>query len=205
VLNFRWGTGLEFTAANLEKVELVLHREEFEAWKRLTEPSHIFVMDMGDLFLEQMPENYIVECFIAMGEAPQHTYQLLTKRPERMLTFAETHPHLFTPNIWCGTSVELDLYKPRIDILRKVPCARRFLSCEPLLRGLGKLDLTGIHQVIVGAESGPDRRPFDPQWAREIRDQCLEQRVAFFFKQNSGLRPGTDPYLDGRKWEEFPA
>jgi protein gp37 len=138
-----------------------------------------------------------------MGRADWHQYQLLTKRSERLLKlspFLEWRPH-----IWMGVSVENDDYAFRIDHLRRTAAHVKFLSIEPLLGSMRKLNLRGIDWVIVGGESGPGARPMDPQWVREIRDQCLRARVPFFFKQWGGvLKSRTGRILDGRTWDEMP-
>jgi protein gp37 len=137
----------------------------------------------------------------AAHDLPQHTFQILTKRPERMATW----PGPWPVNVWAGTSVEDRRVIGRIDHLRLVPAAVRFISFEPLIGAVGDVDLSGIHWAIVGGESGPGYRPMDVEWARELRDQCLAQRVAFFFKQSSGPRTEMAPELDGVRWEQYPA
>ncbi|WP_060788940.1 DUF5131 family protein, partial [Geobacillus zalihae] len=156
------------------------------------------------LFHKDVPVEFIQQIFKTMNETPHHTYQILTKRPERLL---ELSPFLdFTPNIWMGTSVENERVTSRIDLLRKVPAKVRFLSCEPLIGPLDNLDLTGIHWVIVGGESGPGARPMQAEWVRSIRDQCQEQRVAFFFKQWGGVQKHrTGRTLDNRTYDEYPS
>ena len=139
-----------------------------------------------------------------MNETPQHTYQVLTKHPERVISLKSRLR--FTPNIWMGTSVENVRVISRIDKLKQVPAMVRFLSCEPLLGPLDKLNLTSIHWVIVGGESGPRARPMEADWVRSIRDQCKNQKVAFFFKQWGGVqkhRFGRE--LDNRTYDEYPS
>ncbi|MBI4362442.1 MAG: phage Gp37/Gp68 family protein [Euryarchaeota archaeon] len=172
-------------------------------WK---EGRRIFVNSMSDLFHAEVPFDFIQRCFDTMREADQHTYQVLTKRPERMLEFAlEALEGPWPPQVWAGTSVENADYKWRIDMLRGVPASTRFLSIEPLIGPMGNLDLEGIHWVIVGGESGPQARPMEAEWAREVRDQCHEAGVAFFFKQWGGTRKKlTGRILDGRTWDEYP-
>lgn len=175
-------------------------------WKR---PSTIFVNSMSDLFHEDVPLDHIAAVFETMREAHWHTFQVLTKRAERL---AELAPMLPWPsNVWMGVSVENQRWTTRIDALRTVPAAVRFLSCEPLLAPL-RLNLSGIHWVIAGGESGPGARPMNPEWARAIRDQCVLKRVPFFFKQwgaynEEGIRKGkgaSGRLLDGRTWDERP-
>jgi protein gp37 len=162
---------------------------------RLNEPLHwikprrIFVCDMADLFHEAVQAEWIEKIFYVMLKAPHHTFQVLTKRPERMQKFISkewrygTGTRTFLPNVWAGTSVENRHFKTRIEWLRATPARIRFLSLEPLLHDLGLVDLRGIDWVIVGGESGPGARPMHPDWVRSLRDQCQARGVAFFFKQ----------------------
>lgn len=167
-------------------------------------PQKIFVNSMSDLFHSQVPEETIRQIFQIMVQAHWHSFQILTKRPARLVRLAPTLP--WARNIWVGTSVELDQLTPRIDLLRRVPTPNRFLSLEPLLGPLPSLNLDGICWVITGGESGPDARPCDPDWVRAIRDQCVARHVAYFHKQWGGRTPkaGGDE-LDGQCWHEFPA
>ena len=169
-------------------------------WK---DSKRIFVNSMSDLYHENVPEEYIRQVFATMNQARWHTFQVLTKRAKRL---AEVGSRLqFGPNIWQGVSVEDQAVAWRIDELRKVPSSIRFLSLEPLIGALPRLDLTGIHWVIVGGESGPGARYMDPAWVGEIRDQCREQGIPFFFKQWGGVfKHRTGRMLDGRTWDEFP-
>jgi protein gp37 len=170
---------------------------------RWRSPRRVFVNSMSDLFHEDVPREFIGRVFGVMQQNPQHTFQILTKRPERA---AELAPSLHWPaNVWMGTSIESDRYYVRIDHLRSIPAAIRFLSCEPLLGPLKGLPLTGIHWVIVGGESGPAARPMERHWVRDIKRQCRQYSAAFFFKQWGGTnkkRTGRD--LDGRTWDELP-
>jgi len=139
-----------------------------------------------------------------MNEADWHTYQILTKRPRRMLEFEHAYGRI-PEHIWLGTSVELADYKTRIDILREIDATVRFVSFEPLLGPMGQLQLNGIGWAIVGGESGPNCRPTCSEWVREIRDQCLGQGVRFFFKQWGGPSPKSGGrVLDGKIWDEYP-
>lgn len=159
---------------------------------------------MSDLFHESMPEDFLKRCFDIMEEADWHVYQVLTKRPHRMLSFVKEYGDL-PDHIWLGTSVELDMYKSRIQILREIPAKTKFISFEPLLGRIGEVDLQGISWAIVGGESGPGYRPIDPCWVREIRRYCKEQGVAFFFKQWGGRTAKSGGRtLDGREWDEYP-
>jgi len=172
--------------------------------KQWKEPRKIFVNSMSDLFHELMPDEYLNECFKVMEEANWHIYQILTKRPERMLEFAKSYGKI-PDHIWLGTSVEMAMYNTRIDILRKVPVHIRFVSFEPLLGPIGKVDLTGIDWAIVGGESGPGHRPIQRAWVVELRKQCLENKVAFLFKQWGGATPKAGGrILDGKTWDQYP-
>ncbi len=166
------------------------------SWKK---PRKIFVNSMSDLMHEDIPPEFVRSIIKVMMEAAWHTFQVLTKRPIRMMDFP------WYPNIWGGTSVESKKYKFRIDVLKRIDLNIRFLSLEPLLEDLGELDLTGISWVIVGGESGPGARPMDAAWVRNIRDQCIDSKVAFFFKQWGGVRKKeTGRELDGKYWDQFP-
>jgi protein gp37 len=163
----------------------------------------IFVNSMSDLFHEEVPETFIQRVFSVMEECPQHTFQVLTKRPERALKLADRLP--WPANVWLGTSVELERYYKRIDQLAAVPAHVRFLSCEPLLGPLACMPLNGIHWVIVGGESGPGARPMEREWVHQIKAQCERADVPFFFKQWGGVRKHeTGRELEGRTWDEMP-
>jgi protein gp37 len=169
-------------------------------WKR---PRMIFVNSMSDLFHKDVPAEFIAECFAVMQRATQHTFQVLTKRPERA---AELASHLPWPsNVWMGTTVENFDYLHRIGALTQIPAVVRFLSLEPLLGPIPQLPLKGIHWVIVGGESGPGARPMQSEWALQIRNRCLEYRTPFFFKQWGGVhKSSTGRELDHRVWDEMP-
>lgn len=170
------------------------------SWRK---PRLIFVNSMSDLFHERIPERYVEQCFDVMRRAEQHTFQVLTKRPERAEAMA--HRLNWTKNIWLGTSVESAAYVERIRVLKRIPAAVRFLSLEPLLGPLSRLPLKGIHWVIVGGESGPNARPMEGDWVRRIQVQCKRAGVPFFFKQWGGVQKGrTGRDLDGRTWDEMP-
>ena len=169
-------------------------------WKR---PRMIFVNSMSDLFHKDVPADFIAECFAVMQQASQHTFQVLTKRPERAAELAASLP--WAHNIWMGTTVENADYVHRIRFLSQIPAAVRFLSLEPLLGPIPRLPLKGIHWVIVGGESGPDARPIEAGWVLQIRNQCVDHNVPFFFKQWGGVqksRAGRE--LDGRIWGDMP-
>lgn len=176
------------------------------AWKK---PQRVFVCSMSDLFHPDVPGSFIESVFDTMLQT-DHTYQVLTKRPQRMASWVTEFlsPALTTKvleNIWLGTSIESDRYTWRVDHLRDTPAEVRFLSLEPLIGPLPSLDLTGIDWVIVGGESGPHSRPIDPGWVRDIRDHCIDLGVAFFFKQWGGRSPKVNGReLDGRTWSDYP-
>ncbi len=172
-------------------------------------PRRIFVNSMSDLFHPEVPDEFIADVFDVMQAAAIHTFQILTKRPERMAKMANALP--WPSNVWAGTSVELNRFAHRVDDLRLVPAAIRFVSCEPLLGEL-RLDLNGIDWIIAGGESGPRARPMRPSWPRALRDQCATAGVAFFFKQwgahdelgKRTTKKAAGRVLDGRTWDELP-
>jgi len=164
----------------------------------------VFVNSMSDLFHARVPLAFIRSVFEVMTDTPQHTYQVLTKRSRRLRRLAHLLP--WPPNIWMGVSVEDTRVLSRVDDLRQVSAAVRFLSCEPLLGPLTGLDLSGVGWLIAGGESGPRHRSMDPDWARQLRDQCLAMGIPFFFKQWGGRTPKEGGrLLDGRVWDEMPA
>jgi protein gp37 len=183
--------------------KLTLHPEMLEAPLKWRGPRTIFVNSMSDLFHEDVGLEFTKRVFDVMNRCPQHTFQVLTKRPGLA---AELAPFLtWSSNIWMGTSVEDDRVLHRVASLRKIPARTRFLSVEPLIGPLPQIPLSGIHWVIVGGESGPGAREMKREWVREIRDLCLERRVPFFFKQWGGVnKKKTGRILDGRTWDEMP-
>lgn len=190
--------------------DLTLRPERIEQPLQWRRPRLIFVNSMSDLFHEDVPDAFVRDVFDVMGRAHWHTFQLLTKRSRRLADLAPDLP--WPNNVWVGVSVENQRWVSRIDDLRRVPAAVRFLSCEPLLGPLS-LNLAGIHWVIAGGESGHHARPMRPEWVRDVRDQCVAAAVPFFFKQwgahdEAGLRRGkhaTGRLLDGCVWNEMPA
>lgn len=167
-------------------------------------PRVVFVNSMSDLFHAKVPISFVRDIFDVIRETPRHTYQVLTKRAHRMARHAEKLD--WPDNLWMGVSVESFDAVDRIDHLRATPAAVRFLSCEPLLTALPGLNLEVIDWVIAGGESGPKARGMDPAWVEEIRDQCTDAGVAFFFKQWGGRTPKANGReLDGRTWDEMPA
>ena len=183
--------------------DLRLVPEKLEEPLRWRAPRRIFVNSMSDLFHEGVPEPFIHRVFTIMEQARWHTFQVLTKRAHRL---AELGPRLTWPrNVWQGVSVENQKYLWRIDELRKIPAAVRFLSVEPLLGPILDLPLEGVDWVIAGGESGSRHRPIDPDWVRALRDQCVRAGVPFFFKQWGGRTPKAGGrLLDGREWDEMP-
>ncbi|SCE95813.1 protein gp37 [Micromonospora viridifaciens] len=182
---------------------LTLHPDSLTlplTWRR---PRLVFVNSMSDLFHAQVPVEFVRQVFEAIAATPQHTYQVLTKRARRLRRLA---PSLTWPsNLWVGVSVEDVNAVDRIDDLRNVPAALRFLSCEPLLGPLSDLNLDGIGWVIVGGESGTNARPLHPAWVVDLRDQCTRAGVPFFFKQWGGRTPKAGGReLNGRTWDDMP-
>ena len=189
--------------------DLQLRPERLDQPLRWKKPRTIFVNSMSDLFHPDVPDDYIFQVFEVMESAERHRFQVLTKRSERLAELAPSLP--WPSNVWMGVSVENQRFTSRVDDLREVPAAVRFLSCEPLL-GSRELNLEGIHWVIAGGESGPGARPMHPAWVRNVRDQCEDASVPFFFKQwgahnADGRRVGKKKAgrgLDGRTWSRMP-
>ena len=183
--------------------DVTVHEHALGLPLRWPKPQTIFVNSMSDLFHEAVPEEFILKTFEIMRRANWHRFQILTKRSGRLLELDPVLP--WAANIWMGVSVENGDYTFRIDDLRKTGAATKFLSLEPLLGPLPNLDLQGIDWVIVGGESGLRARPMDPSWVVDIRDQCLEARVPFFFKQWGGVnKKKAGRVLEGRTWDEMP-
>lgn len=175
-------------------------------WKK---PTTVFVNSMSDLFHAKVPLSFVRDVFDVIRETPRHTYQVLTKRALRLRRVADQLD--WPDNLWMGVSVENNEHLDRIDDLRYVPASVRFLSCEPLLGSLRTeftrqpLDLSGIHWLIAGGESGSGSRPVDPNWVRELRDWSVAAGTAFFFKQWGGRTPKANGReLDGRTWDQYP-
>lgn len=184
--------------------DLTLHEHALELPLKWKTPQRIFVNSMSDLFHKDVPAKFIQKVFATMRAASWHRFQILTKRSDRL---AELSPSIDWPrNVWQGVSVESDDYTFRVDHLRSTGAAVRFLSIEPLLGPIPKLDLTNIHWVIVGGESGPGARPMREEWVLEIRDQCQSADVPFFFKQWGGVnKKKTGRELQGRTWDHMPS
>jgi len=210
---------------------VTLHEKALTIPLKWRQPKRIFVNSMSDQWHVDVPEWFTDRMFALMAATPRHTYQILTKRPQRAANYLNNpkRPALIEaasefmaaecgwcslgegdwawplPNVWIGTSVEDSRVTHRVDALRKCPAVVRFLSCEPLIGPLPNLNLDGIHWVIAGGESGPNYRSLDLDWVRDLRDQCQRASVPFFFKQVGGLTPKSGgKELDGREWTAFP-
>lgn len=192
--------------------QLSLMEDRLEQPLSRRKPTIYFVNSMSDLFHEAIPDEFLDRVFSVIGETPHHTFQILTKRSGRMYRYFSGHQ--VPDNVWLGVSVEDRQYGiPRIDDLRAVNSTVRFISSEPLLEDLGEIDLTGIHWMIVGGESGPQARPMQVKWVENIYRQCKSSGIAFFFKQwggwgNDGKRrakKANGRTFNGRTWDEMPS
>lgn len=184
--------------------KLVLDRKSLAIPATWSKPRRVFVNSMSDLFHADVPADFIADVWQAMADTRRHTYQILTKRPDRMIEIVPSLRKL--PNVWLGTSVEDDRVLHRIDELRRVPAAVRFISFEPLIGSVAAADLTDIHWAIVGGESGPRARHMNPAWVDEIETMCRRARAAFFFKQWGGRnKKSTGRLLNGQTYDEMPA
>lgn len=180
-----------------------MHESSLEIPKRWRQPRTVFVNSMSDLFHAHVTDEFIAKVFDVMVATPQHTYQLLTKRPIRLARLANRLP--WPSNVWMGVSVEDATQAWRLDRLRQVPAAVRFVSAEPLLGSLAAVDLTGLEWVIAGGESGHGARPMDPAWVDELQNRCGIADVAFFFKQWGGRTPKANGrQLHGRTFDAMP-
>lgn len=179
------------------------HASVLEQPLRWRKPRLVFVNSMSDLFHEAVDSDFIQAVFQVMNRSLHHTFQVLTKRPDRALCLnSELN---WTSNIWLGVSIESERWLSRLETLRLTSARTKFVSLEPLLGPLSDLDLSGVHWVIAGGESGPGARPVDPNWVREIRDSCVAGQVPFFFKQWGGVnKKRSGRVLDGRLWDEVP-
>jgi protein gp37 len=194
-----------------DNFKLTLVPERLEQPLKRKKPTMYFVNSMSDLFHKDVPTSYINKVFSIIRKTPQHTYQILTKRAGRLASYCKTHD--IPDNAWMGVSVEDRKYGlPRIEYLRKINASIRFLSIEPLLDDVGEIDLTNIHWVIVGGESGPKARPMKQEWVDSIKHQCDEQDVAFFFKQWGGwgadgkkrAKKANGRTYKGKIWDNMP-
>lgn len=183
--------------------QVTLHEQSLQEPASWRQPRKVFVNSMSDLFHDLVPLEFIQRVFEVMADNPQHVFQVLTKRSDRLRQLSSALP--WPANVWMGVSVESTTYFSRIADLAAVPAQVRFLSCEPLLQALPGLPLTQIDWVIVGGESGPRARPMAEHWVTEILDQCREHHVPFFFKQWGGTRKkSTGRHLRGETYDEFP-
>ncbi|MGH9985896.1 MAG: DUF5131 family protein [Nitrososphaeraceae archaeon] len=202
----RYATRLKMMGVKKYKrgFKLALHPDVLDYPLTLKSPRMIFVNSMSDLFHKDISFEFIEKIFRVMNDTPRHQYQILTKRNQGLKEFGNYYGK-FPDNVWIGVSVETAEYKKRIYDLKKVDAKVHFLSLEPLLGSLGKLDLHDIEWIIAGGESGFKFRECKVEWLREIRDQCLENEVPFFFKQWGGITPkAKGRLLDGRMWNQFP-
>jgi len=187
----------------LNGFEVTCHDHLLETPLTWTKSRTVFVNSMSDIFHEDVPTAFIQKIFDTMNRAPQHTFQVLTKRSERLLKLSQSL--YWTKNIWMGVTVESAGYKSRIDDLKNSGAKTKFLSIEPLIDSVGSLDLDGIDWVIVGGESGPGARPMKEEWVVEIRNQCQNSEVPFFFKQWGGTnKKKNGRLLKGKIWDETP-
>ena len=208
-LSLRYGwSQLPWTPDNAAR-NVVLHPDRMEQPLRWRRPRMVFVNSMSDLFHERVPSHFRRDVWSVMDRARRHTFQVLTKRPELMRAWVLANEDVTVPvlpNVWLGTSIENNRWVHRADDLREAPAAVRFISAEPLLGPLDRLDLTGIDWLIVGGESGGQHRRIDAAWVRDLRDHALAAGVPFFFKQWGGRTPKAGGrLLDGRTWEEYPS
>ena len=192
----RWGRSFDIT----------LHPEKLKEVKRISSGSKVFVNSMSDLFHEEVPFDFISLVMNLIASRPDVDFQVLTKRPERVLAYDHLPPPL-PDNLWLGVSVEMALYRDRIDLLRKTSAHVKFISFEPLLGDIGAIDFSGISWAIIGGESGPHHRPMNIEWARNLVRQAKDQGVAVWMKQLGGLRPGGDleDFPEDLRIREFPA
>jgi protein gp37 len=184
--------------------KITLDRKALSAPAAWAKPRRVFVNSMSDLFHSDVPADFIADVWRVMADTPRHTYQILTKRPDRMMEIVPALAKL--PNVWLGTSVEDSRVLHRIDELRQVPATIRFVSFEPLIGSVAGADLADIHWAIVGGESGPKARDMDPVWVSEIERTCRRDGSAFFFKQWGGRnKKATGRTLNGRTYDEMPS
>ena len=189
----------------INEFDVTVHKDLLEVPLDIKQPRMIFVNSMSDLFHKDVPDDIIIKVFETMNKAHWHTFQVLTKRPERVLAMDQAGLLKWSSNIWMGTTVENDTYVDRIDKLRKTKANIKFLSCEPLLGSLKDISLEEIDWVIVGGESGPKSREMKKEWVLELKDLCEKDGVAFFFKQWGGVnKKKSGRMLDGKTYDEYP-
>lgn len=182
-----------------------LDEKSLDAPRAWSKPRKVFVNSMSDLFHDAVPIEFIARVWEVMKDTPRHTYQILTKRPERMAGVLAKPPFEILSNVWLGASVEDHRVLNRLDAIRRVPAAIRFVSLEPLIGSVARGDLTGIHWAIVGGESGPRAREMKPEWVDEIEAMCRRSGTAFFFKQWGGKnKKATGRLLHGRTYDDMP-
>lgn len=198
---FGW-TAAPWDAAHAAAVRL--HPDRLDQPRHWRRPRRVFMASMGDLFHPRVPDRFLEAVLHVVRQTPQHTYQILTKRPHRMTAFFRRHP--VPPNVWLGVTVEDPARAAlRLPVLVTLPAPVRWISAEPLLAPLDVRPwLSALQWVVVGGESGPHARPMDPAWVRALRDQCATAGVPFFLKQWGGLRPGGPALLDGRPYRAWP-
>ena len=201
------GIALKLQAMGVEKYRdgfsVALHEDALEIPLRWRKPRVVFVTSMGDLLHPEVPDDFVLRVLDVMRRCDRHVFQLLTKRPERMAEFSGRIP--WPANLWAGTTVENDQVYHRLQSLRSVDAVVRFVSFEPLLSDVSDANLAGIHWAAVGGESGPDARPMKIEWARALRDKCVREGIAFYFKQWGGAHHSSGGRtLDGRIWDEMP-
>ena len=183
--------------------DVAVHHDALAEPLQWRQPRLVFVNSMSDLFHPSVPVSFVEEVFRVMNRAARHTFQVLTKRPDRVQLLGDRVS--WTPNIWLGVSIESEHWLSRRALLVDTDARTKFLSLEPLLGPLPDLELTGIDWVIAGGESGPGARPMQPAWVRDIRDACVRSGVPFFFKQWGGVfKKRTGRVLDGRTWDQMP-
>lgn len=182
---------------------VTIHQDLFNIPLTIKKSSVVFVCSMSDLFHEEVDYIYIKAIFEVMKNADWHIFQVLTKRPDRLLEFSKSYK--IPKNVWVGTSIELEKYKSRVEILKQVDAKIKFLSCEPLLGSLKNIDFSGINWVVVVGESGSGARPVEKKWILEIRDICAKEKIAFFFKQWGGWNKKKNGHLlDGKEYKQMP-
>ena len=190
----------------INEFAVTVHKDLLEVPLDIKQPKMIFVNSMSDLFHKDIPDDIIIKVFETMNKAHWHTFQVLTKRPERVLEMDQAGLLEWSPNIWMGTTVENDKYVDRIDKLRETKANIKFLSCEPLLGSLKVISLEEINWVIVGGESGPKSREMKKEWVLELKDLCEKDGVAFFFKQWGGInKKKSGRMLDGKTYHHYPS